>query len=73
MICFQAVAMFLAGMCIGALAFCLGGGRWGRGMIRLVLPYPVSANRYWRVFGGGRCIRLRRAVIAMWCRSRREA
>ena len=21
-------------------------------MIRLVLPYPVSANRYWRVFGG---------------------
>lgn len=25
-------------------------GGWG--MIRLVLPYPVSANRYWRVFGG---------------------
>lgn len=24
----------------------------GWGMIRLVLPYPVSANRYWRVFGG---------------------
>lgn len=21
-------------------------------MIRLTLPYPVSANRYWRVFGG---------------------
>jgi len=21
-------------------------------MIRLALPYPVSANRYWRVFGG---------------------
>ena len=21
-------------------------------MIRLILPYPVSANRYWRVFGG---------------------
>lgn len=24
----------------------------GWGMIRLVLNYPVSSNRYWRVFGG---------------------
>jgi crossover junction endodeoxyribonuclease RusA len=35
-------------------------------VIRLTLPYPVSANRYWRIFNG-------RAVHSSEARSYREA
>lgn len=38
-------------LCTGVLRVGVVCDGW-RGMIRLVLPYPVSANRYWRVFGG---------------------